>query len=115
MSATDMVASDGTRPTLDQEASVIYLNIDHQFSPKLTANLLAQYQFSSYHGGGADNLGEQYFLLGLYVNYRLNPFLSLEGGYNYDYLVSDYKDKVTNVDNRGFDRNRVFLGIRATY
>ena len=114
MSATDMVASDGSRPTLDQEASAIYLNISHQFSPKLTGNLLAQYQFSTFHGGAANNESEQYFLLGLYVNYRLNPFLSLEGGYNYDYLTSDYKP-IAGVDSRGYDRNRVFLGIRATY
>ena len=108
MSATDMAASDGTRPTLDQEISAIYLNVNHQITAKLSANVLAQYQLADFHGGSANAQSEQFFLLGTYLNYRVNPFLAFEAGYNFDYLDSD-------IAMRGYTRNRVFLGVRATY
>ena len=119
MSATDLAVANGTSPTLDQEASAIYLNIDHQFSPKLSANLLAQYQFSTFHSGAANNFDEQYFLLGLYANYDISDLFSMpvrtfsvEAGYNFDYLTSGFKQG--GIDLRGYDRNRIFLGFRAS-
>jgi hypothetical protein len=113
MNATDMAAADGRRATLDQEISAIYLNVDHKFTGKFSANVLAQYQIGKYHGGISDGRGDDFLLLGLYLNYKLNPFLALEAGYNFDLLSSDYN--LSGTDYRSFDRNRVFLGLRASY
>lgn len=101
------------RPTLDQEVSSIYLNVNHQITPKLYGNVLVQYQFGSFHGGAADSTDEQFLMLGLYLTYRINQFLSLETGYNYDKLMSDWT--IGGVDQRSYDRNRVFFGVRGTY
>jgi hypothetical protein len=114
MAATDVTASDGTRPTLDMETSVFYLLIQHQFTPKLNANLLTQYQYSTYHGGAYNNDPEQLLMLGLYFNYMLNQHLSLEAGYNYNLLLSDVQDE-GGVSLRNYDRNILYLGVRATY
>jgi len=46
--------------------------------------------------------------LGLNLEYRFNPHLSAEAGYNYDRLDSD-------LQTRGFDRNRVYIGVKASY
>jgi hypothetical protein len=113
MIATDLAATGGAGPTTDQEISSVYLNVNHQFTPKLSGNVLVQYQFGSMHGGGANNTDEQFLMLGLYLTYRINQYLSVETGYNYDKLVSDWT--IGGVDIRSYDRNRVFLGVRGTY
>ncbi|MBI5383364.1 MAG: outer membrane beta-barrel protein [Verrucomicrobia bacterium] len=115
ISATDIAAADAgnNHPTLDQEASAVYLNLNHQFTPKLSANVMVQYQFSTLHSGLANDVNENILLLGLFLDYKLNQHLAVEAGYNYDWLGSDWR--VGGVDPRSYDRNRVFLGIRATY
>jgi hypothetical protein len=49
-----------------------------------------------------------FYLLGLNLEYRFNSNFSADVGYNYDRLESD-------LGGRSFDRNRVYLGITATY
>lgn len=107
ISATDLIAVAGT-PTLDQEVSAVYLSVNHQITPKLSGNLLAQYQIGSFNGGGFDDQEEKFLILGLYLAYQLNQYLALEAGYNFDWLDSD-------AGGRDYDRNRVYLGVRASY
>lgn len=114
MSPTDVVDADGTgQPTLDMEASAVYLNVNHQITPKLSGNLLAQYQFAQFHSGGANGYDEQYFLLGIYFSYRLDQHFSFEAGYNFDLVDSQFKG--SGIADRTYDRNRVYLGVRGTY
>jgi hypothetical protein len=113
ISPTDVYFSDGDTPTLNIEALALYAMVSHQFTPKLTANLLAQYQFSSFYGGLYDGESENLLLLGLYASYQINQFLAVEAGYNFDWLDSDIS--LDDADLRSYDRNRVFIGIRATY
>jgi hypothetical protein len=49
-----------------------------------------------------------FYLVGLNCQYRFNPHFSAELGYSYDLLDSD-------IPGRGFDRNRVYAGVTATY
>ncbi len=46
--------------------------------------------------------------IGLTLNYQINAYLSAEAAYYYDRLSS-------KIDLRDYDRNRVFVGVRATY
>ena len=46
--------------------------------------------------------------MGVNVTYEINKFLAAEAGYNYDRLDSD-------VGFRSFTRNRVYVGLRASY
>ena len=98
---TDIVA-------LDQEATTIYGSINHQITPKLIGRVLGQFQDSSFNQGINDERAEQYYLVGLNFEYMINQFLSAETGYNFDRLDSD-------VQNRSYTRNRVYIGIRASY
>jgi Putative beta-barrel porin 2 len=106
--ATDVATTDASGTTTDTEASVFYAAVNHQLTAKLTGSLLGQYQMSEFKNGPDDGENEDFFTVGLNFAYRINQFLSAEAGYNFDLLDSD-------VPNRDFERNRVYLGLRAIY
>jgi hypothetical protein len=108
--ATDVVGAglSGTT-TVDAESAVVYVSVNHAITPQLFASLVGQFQNSSYHGGTFNNNDEQYYLVGLNLEYRFNQYFSAHVGYNYDRLES------SDDLNRTFDRNRVYIGVTATY
>jgi hypothetical protein len=109
ISATDLYQQNTNgMPTLSQEASIFYVLVSHQFTPKLTGNFLVQDQYSTFNGGYYSNEHENMLYLSAYANYKFNPYLSAEAGYTYSWLDS-------TVPNRTFNRNLIFLGLRAQY
>jgi uncharacterized protein (PEP-CTERM system associated) len=108
--ATDVIGAGlPSTTTLDAESAVVFVALNHRLTPQIFATLLGQFQNSSYHGGTFDGNDEQYYLLGLNLEYRFNQYFSAHVGYNYDRLES------TSALNRTFDRNRVYIGVTATY
>lgn len=107
---TDVVSPDPVTGsvTSDQETSVVYGSINHRITPKLSGRLKAQWQDSEFYGGLYDGLSETFFDIGANFTYRFNPHFSGEVGYNYSQLNSD-------AANRDYDRNRVYLGVTASY
>ena len=107
--ATDIVTPDrsGT-PTLDAESTVVYAQLTHRITHALTASLLGQYQMTEFNDGANDGRGEDLLLVGVNLEYRINRHLSTEIGYNYDRLLSD-------SGGRSYTRNRVYVGLRASY
>jgi hypothetical protein len=107
--ATDIIGNTLAGLTLDQEATSIYASLSHQITAKLTGSLLGQYQHSTFESGDpfVDGASEDFFIAGVNLAYRINPNFLAEAGYNYDKLNSDFP--------RSFTRNRVYIGIRATY
>jgi Putative beta-barrel porin 2 len=107
--ATDVVAPDANgNVTLDQQSFVPYVAVTHAVTPRLTANLLGQLMASEYDDGQFNDDVDYYWTFGTSLKYMLNKNLFTEAGYNYDCLVSD-------VPGRPFNRNRVYVGIGATY
>jgi hypothetical protein len=94
--------------TLNAQSATVFASINHRITPKLFGNLLAQYQNSTYYGGAIDGAAENYYLVGLSLQYRFTPNFSAEVGYNYDNVKSD-------IANRGYDRNRVYVGVTGSY
>lgn len=91
--------------SVDAKATTFYSSLNHEFTPDLKGSLLAQFQFSEYSGtDGTDKM----LTTGLNLEWRFHPFISLEGGYNYDHQESD-------KDGRGYYRNRVYLGFKGTW
>jgi len=105
---TDVIGSFAD-PVLDQEATVVYAQATHKFPGDLTGSVVAQYQRTDFNGGGVgvSGNGEDYITAGLNLSYKFSPNLSAETGYNYDRLFSDV--------GRGFTRNRIYVGVRATF
>jgi len=106
--ATDVVGGGFSNGTLDAESAVVFVDLVHRITPHLFGSAMGQFQNSTYHGGAFDNKDEQYYLAGLDIEYRFTQYFSAHAGYNYDRLES--KDI-----GRTFDRNRVYVGVTATY
>lgn len=111
-SATSLVGSSKKDLVLDAQTSNLYATLYHRLAPKLFGSLMAQFQNSDYNGGGVvDGVSEQYYSVGLGLEYKFNSNFSGKIGYSYDRLES-----VQQIENnRSFDRNRVYLGITASY
>jgi hypothetical protein len=99
---------------MDAETTVIYGQLTHQITAKLVGSLLGQYQMSTFNDGFYDDKSEDLLLVGVNLEYRFNPHWSAEVGYNYDMLDSEIKDTF-GQEARSYDRNRVYVGLRATY
>jgi hypothetical protein len=96
---------------LDQETTMVYANLTHQFTGKITGTLFGQYQNSAFSGtgnGSYNNDVDDYFILGANASYKINQYFTAQAGYNFDKLNSE-------VQGRGFTRHLVYLGVRATY
>jgi len=105
---TDVAFVSNGTPTLDQETTTVYTSISHKIGGKLTASALAQVQFSEFEAGLADSESELFLLTGVNLSYEINKFLDAEVGYNYDRLDSD-------LPFRSYSRNRIYIGLRASY
>lgn len=106
---TDVATFDAKNEvTVDQESTSIYGSLNHKITPNLIGSLLVQGQRSTFEGGGSDGDVEYLLLSGINLAYHFNPHFLAEAGYNFDRLDSD-------ISNRSYTRNRVYIGIRATY
>lgn len=107
--ATDTVQVDSTgNITLDQESTVVYGSINQPLTPKLMGSLVGHYQYSIYHDGQFNSQSGDFYNLGLNLTYAFNRHLSTDIGYNYDWYT-------TAVPGQGYTRNRIYLGVTATY
>jgi hypothetical protein len=105
--ATDLFSAENGNLTADAESTTVFANVSHRILPKLYGSVVGQFQNSTLDGGPLNNINERYYLLGLNIEYRFNLHLSTHVGYNYDKLDSEA--------NRSFDRNRVYVGVTASY
>jgi hypothetical protein len=108
--STDVVGSAGTTPVLDESSTAVYASDSHKLTEHLTATVMGQAQLSTFVGGGAgyDGRDEQFYVVQCNLSYRFNPWLVTEAGYNYSKLNSE-------LPNRAYTRDFVYLGVRATY
>jgi hypothetical protein len=109
INSTDVVqpGADG-RLTQYQESTVVYADINHRFTPKLLGTVIGRFSSSSYTGGFYNNSSDEAYGLGVNLNYQINRHFSTDLGYNYDDLVS-------GIAGRGYNRNRVYIGLTANY
>jgi hypothetical protein len=101
------IAQVGRSLILDQETTSAYASVSHELTAKLTANFVGMYANSSFGDSLADT-ADNFWSLGFNMSYQINQYLLAETGYNFDDLDSD-------LGNRSFDRNRVYLGLKASY
>jgi hypothetical protein len=119
ITATDVTGTGFAATTaLSQQLLLLYAQLTHQITPKLSGTLSGQFQNATFEGadpmiptpnspiGQTENL----YSLNAYLSYAFNPHLSTEVGYTYYGNVSD----VTYTD-RGFTKNLVYFGFRGTY
>jgi hypothetical protein len=111
VNATDQVTPDSSgNITQFAQSSVIYLDVNHRFTPKLSGTLIGRMQYSTYQGGVANSQDETDYSLGINFSYEINRHFSMDAGYNFDDLVSG-----TGLTDVSYTRNRVYLGLSASY
>jgi hypothetical protein len=107
--ATDRVdVNSAGQITQDQESTVVYGSVNHPLTPKLMGSVVGHFQYSIYHEGGYNDQSAEFYNIGLNLSYAFNRHLSSDIGYNFDWYT-------TPVPNWGYTRNRVYLGVTATY
>lgn len=111
--ATDVSGNTATIDSLDditsdQQSFVLYGQVSHRITPRITGNLTGTFQGSQFEGGGVDGDVDLLFLIGASLEYKITQNLTAEAIYSFDRLDSD-------LPLRSYTRNRVFLGVRATY
>jgi hypothetical protein len=94
--------------TLGAYSSSVYATLHHRITPKLHGTVFGQYQNNLYYGGSFNNDNQQYWVLGLQLEYQFNRYFSAQIGYDYDNVGGD-------IPNQNYDRNRVYAGVTASY
>ena len=93
---------------LYEESSVLYGSINHQITPDLLASLVGHYQYSTYQGGANDGENQSYYDAGFNLSYTIDPHLSVEIGYNFDYVTA-------SAGLQSYSRNREYIGVTGSY
>jgi opacity protein-like surface antigen len=96
---------------VNQERAGIYASLSQDITPVLALYLAASYDDSkmdkSATGEQVKDGNEQLTLFSARLEYKVYEMLALETGYQYSDLSSDF--------DRGYDRNRFHVGLRAFY
>jgi len=109
---TDVVGF--TNPVLDTSTTALYASVNHNITDRLTISAMGQAQWSVFNNGdetgsvSVDGKTEDFYVVGLNVAYHFNPWFLTEAGYNYSKLDSELPD-------RSYTRNQVYVGFRGTY
>ena len=111
LNATDVSAVNAVNGTItqNQETTTLYGSINHHITADLLGSIVAQWQNSSFSGGAYNNDTENDYSAGVSLTYNISRHFSCDAGYNYDKLQDD------SIANRGYERNRVYVGVSAAY
>lgn len=110
-SSTDVTSSS------DVETLSPYVSVSHKFTSRISAGGLLRYNHFKYNASGSDPTGaaidgatEDFVTAQLNLDYKISQYFTATATYNFDDLSGD-----SQFSDRSFTRNRVFLGVRATY
>jgi hypothetical protein len=112
-SATDVVgvstnsASLG-QLTLDQESSVAFATLNQKITPKLLGSIIGSWQYSVFDEGQYNGAAEVSYALSLNLSYSFTPHFAATAGYNFN-------DFQSNIYQRGYTRNNVYIGVWVAY
>ena len=96
------------------QTTAVYASVNHNITDRLTINGMGQAQWSIFNGGDEAGIGsidgkmEDFYVAGINIAYHFNPWFLTEAGYNYSKLNSEIPD-------RSYTRNQVYVGFRGTY
>jgi uncharacterized protein (PEP-CTERM system associated) len=107
--ATDQVQVNSQgQITQDQLSTVVYGSINHALTPKLTGSLVGHFQYSIYNEGQVNNSAAEFYNFAANLSYAFNRHFSSDLGYSFDWYT-------TPVAGQDYTRNRIYLGVTATY
>lgn len=92
----------------DQLSTAVSLNVNHRITSRITGTGGLRYQNSVYNGGTLDGSADNYFTLSLGADYKIRENLFANASYGWTSLTSDRAGLA-------YTKNRIYLGVRATY
>jgi hypothetical protein len=104
----NVFTGNGINGTMGAYAASLYASLHHQITGKLSGSVMVQYQNDLYYGGTINNQSQNYFLIYLGLTYQFSRYLSADLGYDYDNVWGD-------LAFQNYNRNRVYLGVTASY
>ena len=107
---TDVVGVSATNGsvTLDGLAASAYATLTHRFTSRITGICYLNYQHTVYNGGDFDGQTADYVTIDTRLDYKLRENFFADLGYIWTHNLS-------SIPNSSFNRNRVYIGVRATY
>lgn len=105
LNATDVLLAN------NQETTLFRLAWGHAFTAKIKANVVGQFQNSDFNGG-ITSANETFWTMGTTLMYAFTPHVSFDVSYYHDNLNSD---RAALGFERGYTRNRIFMGVRAAF
>jgi len=113
VNATDVyLAAGGGLLAANQQTTLFRIAWGHAFTARIKGTAIAQFQNSTFNGGAADGATETFWTLGATVGYAVSHNVSVDLSYFHDSLNSD---PVALGFDRGYGRNRLFLGVTAKF
>lgn len=113
VNATDVfLAPGGGLLAANQQTTLFRIGWGHAFTARIKGTAIAQFQNSTFNGGAADGATETFWTLGATVAYAVSQNVSVDLSYFHDSLNSD---PVALGFDRGYGRNRLFLGVTAKF
>lgn len=107
--ATDFVGVGGNGSlTQDQESSVLSASINQRVTAKVTLTGIASVNLGTFHEGNYSGETDTTYATGLSANYAFTQNISGNINYNYDNLTSE-------IAGRGYQENRISIGISVAY
>jgi uncharacterized protein (PEP-CTERM system associated) len=91
-----------------QDTTGVSLAWNHKITERLLGTLIGQYAYSTYQGGADTSFADSDYSASLSFSYQITHHFSADVGYNFDDLESGFTG-------RGYIRNRVYLGLSASY
>lgn len=107
-------ATDVTQPgatgglTQYQDTTTVFADLNHKLTDKLIGSFTGQYTHSTFEGGFNSSQADDAVNLGANLTYEITRHFSADLGYNFDDLFS-------GIAGRAYVRNRVYLGMTASY
>ncbi len=96
----------------NQQTTLFRVAWGHAFTGRIKGTAIGQFQNSTFNGGAADGATETFWTLGATVAYKLTENVGVDLSYFHDSLNSD---PVALGFDRGYGRNRIFLGVTAKF
>jgi hypothetical protein len=94
--------------TRDQLSATLFSDLRHRFSRRATGTFGLRFQHSIFNGGDFDGMADDYMSFGPGFEYLIGQNL-------YGVLSFSREQLFSSVPNRGFDKNRVTLSLRAVF
>jgi hypothetical protein len=87
---------------------MISARVAHKLMENMTLDVHTSYTNSNYQGTNALKRQDDMYNAGLSLNYLVNRYLYVKGGY-------DYGERVSNINNQNYNTNSIYFNVGTQF